>query len=108
MKLEAILSKRSTGNTNFTATPTAAEIELATKILMSRKAAKRRQRISKYRTHIPTIFALLEAGKSLRVACELLHEIHGFEGSAAGLCRFLQSYPLLREASRQRGFDTAI
>lgn len=69
-----------------------------------RAAAKKRQRISKFRKHIPTIYALLEAGNSLREICELLRELHGFEGSASGLCRFIQSYPLLQSKSLQRGF----
>jgi thermostable 8-oxoguanine DNA glycosylase len=98
------LKRKFIRNTDFVAKPSAEDIELAVRILKSRIAAKRRQRISKYRTHIPTIHALLAAGNSLRVTCDLLRDLHGFKGSAAGLCRFLQRYPLLQAKSHHRTF----
>lgn len=73
-------------------------------LMKVRAAAKRRQRISKFRKHIPTIYALQVAGNSLRETCDLLRELHSFEGSASGLSRFIQSYPLLQPKSRQRSF----
>ena len=104
---EATLKKQITMNADFIARPSVEEIENAMRIVKVRAVARKRQRTSKFRKYIPTIFALLEAGTSLRDACLELRELHGFEGSASALCRFLQSYPLLHSKLRSRGFGSS-